>query len=293
MKTQTIIFSLLASIALPSFAAPVEFDTPDAHIIVLRSLDAWSGNNSTSKDSLSSVGKHEGGFLLARKKGFENGYPFVFQGISNDIVVQGVNSALKQFDFKLSNTKDFTFKIEKASALDPLNYTAFADKQRELYKYLVISEGNPQTLPGRVQSKQFLNTIISIGTLAIAAEKFGSVGSDTLLNSGISGDLSQLSASNRAALAPVDLPSFDASNYKAIDVLPVIQGLNDRMGQIIIAYKNERTDDVQNTALIQAIVSLTGADTTVAAIQQARDEDLVNRQTIWDTCVAEDKCKKE
>jgi hypothetical protein len=92
------------------------------------------------------------------------------------------------------------------------------------------------------------------------------------------------------------LPEFNASSYKYIDVRRVEEGPHEspiRVGQIIIAYKNEKTDESEKTALVKAIVSLTGADTTVADISKAREEDLVKRQAIWDECVALDKCKKE
>ena len=123
----------------------------------------------------------------------------------------------------------------------------------------------------------------------LAGEKFGALGSQTVLNTGVAGDIYQLSTSGRAALVPVDLPDFDASSYKTVEVRKVIQ--NGRLGQVIIAYKNDKTDDAENAALIKAIVTLTGADTTVDAIKEARAKDLSERQAIWDACVTEGKCK--
>lgn len=72
-----LIFALLAPASL--LAAPLEFDTPDAHVIVVRALDSWSGDNSASEDSLTAVKEHEGGFSLmySKEKGVE-GFPALF-----------------------------------------------------------------------------------------------------------------------------------------------------------------------------------------------------------------------
>ena len=97
----------------------------------------------------------------------------------------------------------------------------------------------------------------------------------------------------RSALIPINLSGLDVSIYQSIDVYNVIQGNNDCFGQVIIAYKNDKTDEAVNAALIKVIVSLIGANTTVDAIKETRSEDITNRQTIWDACVAEGKCKND
>lgn len=293
MKIKTTIASICASlISSAIFAAPVEFDTPDVHVVVMRALDTWSGDNSASEESLEAVKNHEAGYRVYHHKGDVLGFPILFGGLSDDKIVQGVNSALKVLSFKLEQDR-VNFNVDKPVALDPKEYGILAQRQRELFKYLVISQGNPVTLPSRVKTKKFWGAIFSLGAVAVGGEKFGAAGSEAVLGSGTAGDIYQFSTSSRAALSPIDLPIFDASTYKSIDVRRVIQGNNDRLGQVIIAYKNDKTDDAENTALIKAIVTLTGADTTVEAIKQARAEDLDKRQAIWDACVAEGKCKND
>ena len=298
MKITIPIASIFASLfSLPVLAAPVEIDTPDAHIIVMRALDSWSGDNSASQDSLEAVEKHEGGFTLSRPtlghpQGAVLGFPMLFGGLGKDKVVQGVDAELKLLKFNLG-PGNYRFNVDKPIALDPKEYGTFIQKQRDLFKYLVISQGNPVTLPSKVSTKKFWGGVLSVGAIVAGGAQFGALGAQTVLNTGVAGDVYQLSTSGRAALSPINLPDFDASNYKSIDVRRVIQGNNDRLGQIIIAYKNEKTDDAENTALIKAIVSLIGADTTVDAIKQARAEDLAKRQSIWDACVADNKCKND
>ena len=106
---KTFIFLICASLLpLQLFATPVEIDTPDAYIIVMRALDSWSGDNSASEDSLSNVKNHHAGFTLASPKGPRYdvpGYPLLF-GFNSDsesnVVVQGVIAALKPLNFKLT-----------------------------------------------------------------------------------------------------------------------------------------------------------------------------------------------
>ncbi|MDP1872452.1 MAG: hypothetical protein Q8K61_12635 [Gallionella sp.] len=296
MNIKITIASICATlISLPIFAAPVEFDTPDAHVIVMRALDSWSGDDSASEESLDAVSKHKGGFRVERPAGDVLGYPLLFGFNSDakaDMVVQGVSNALKPFDFKLAGVQS-EFSVGKPIALDPTKYTDFANYQRELYKAVVISDGNPAALHGRVSGRKFFSGVLSLVAIGIAGEKFGALGSQTVLNTGVAGDVYQLGAFGNAVLSPIYLPNFDASSYKSIDVRRVIQGNNDRLGQVIIAYKNDKTEDAENTALITAIVSLTGADTTIDAIKLARAEDLAKRQSIWDACVVEGRCKKD
>jgi hypothetical protein len=294
MKIQITIASFLASLLSTAiFAAPVEFDTPDAHVIVMRALDTWSGDNTASEESLEAVKDHKAGYRVYRhEKGDVLGFPILFGGLADDKVVQGVNSELKPLSFKLEQDR-VNFSVDKPLALDPTKYAAFANYQRELYKAVVVSDGNPATLHGRVSGRKFLSGVLSLAAIGIAGEKFGALGSQTVLSTGVAGDVYQFGTSGNAALSPIDLPAFDASSYKSIDVRRVIQGNNDRLGQVIIAYKNDKTDEAENTALIKAIVTLTGADTTVEAIQLARTEDLAERLSIWNACVAVGKCKNE
>ena len=283
------------------FATPVELDTPDAHIIVMRALDSWSGDNGASEDSINGVTKHKTGYMLSQPNGQKNivtSIPmlFGFNGFTeNHPIFKGVLAELKQHNFKLTQSPPVNFDVGVAITLEPAKLADFIKYQGELYKNFVISEGNPETLPSRISTRKFFGGVLSLATVVVAGDKYGNLGTNAALNSSLPGDVYQLSASSRAALTPLDLSSlrFDASSYKSIDVRRVIQGRNGSVGhgQIIIAYKNAKTDDIENAALIKAIVSLTGADTTVEAIQHARDEDFAKRQAIWNACVADGKCK--
>jgi hypothetical protein len=293
----TLVFSL-AILGNAVIAKPIEIDTPDAHIIVMRALDSWSGDESASEESLSNVKNHHAGFRLTSPKGPSYdvlGYPLLF-GLNGDAeanaVVQGVIAALNPLKFKLTQSA-VNFTVDKAIALEPTNVETFAKYEHDLYIHLVTTEGNPKNLHSSVFARKFFANVLTLGVVVAGSEKYGSLGSQAVINSGIPNDIYNFTSTSRAALTPLDFAGFEAGSYKAIDVRRVIQGNNERAGQVIIAYKNDKTETIENEALIKAIVTLTGADTTPEAIQQARDEDYAKRQAIWDACVTDGKCKND
>ncbi len=74
-------------------------------------------------------------------------------------------------------------------------------------------------------------------------------------------------------IVSVQAVPFDFSQYKSVDLRRVVDGQKDRLGQIIIAYKGEKTKQAEDAALAQAIVTASGADTTVEAIEESRKKD--------------------
>ncbi|NBX55609.1 MAG: hypothetical protein EBT70_11195 [Betaproteobacteria bacterium] len=96
-------------------------------------------------------------------------------------------------------------------------------------------------------------------------------------------------------MAAVELPSIDLTSFKEISIRRVIANPGQIIGQIIIAYKDEKTEAAEHEALVIAVVALTGANSTTAEIEQARKEDFARRKAIWDKCVADGggTCKPE
>ena len=88
-------------------------------------------------------------------------------------------------------------------------------------------------------------------------------------------------------MAAVELPSIDLTSFKEISIRRAIANPGQIIGQIIIAYKDEKTEAAEHEALVIAVVALTGANSTTAEIEQARKEDFARRKAIWDKCVAD------
>lgn len=290
---KTILFGLsIAASATATLAAPVEFDTKAAHVIVVRPVDAWSGDAAVSEDTLDAIREKIAAYSVVTTVPKTNKIISV-DGDRDLPLLFEIKSALAKKSVKFARTGKSGFRVQEPINVPPADMSAVAQAQLELYKQVAISQGDPATLPGRVKVKKFFGGVLAIGATFLAMDKFGAVlGSSATLGSGITNDIYAIATKNRAAIAPVNLPDLDYSQYKSIDVRKVL-GAADRTGQIIIAYKEEKTPEAEQEALILAIVSAAGADTTVAEVEKARTEDLANRVAIWDACVLAGQCKKE
>lgn len=279
-----------------SLAAPVEFDTKDAHVIVVRPVDAWSGDASVSEDTLDAIRDRKAAFSVVTTS-VKTGKVIDVDGDRDHPVTTGVQNALSKQNIKFSYAGKSAFMVRDPIAVNPSEMAAVTQAQAEYFKQNVISQGDPETLPGKVGARKFFGGVLALGATVFAMDKFGAaIGSQATLGSGITDDIYRIAAKNRGALAPINLPNVDFTRYKTVDVRKVT-GAADRLGQIIIAYKEDKTPEAEQEALIQAIVVTAGADTTVAEVEKSRAADLANRLVIWKSWCAsnadEAKCKAE
>ena len=298
--TTTLLATVISLVwSAQSSAAPVELDTPSTHIIVVRPVDAWSGDVSVSEDSLDAVRDrvtHYGVVAISTKTGKSvelYGGAGMFGGVADHPITRGVQTELLKKNMKLAKNGKSVFRVLDPIAINPEDMAAIAVAQTEFYKQFVISQGDPETLSGKVRVKKLIGGVAALGATLFAMDKFGAVaGSSATLGSGITNDIYSIATKNRGALSPINLPNVDFTQFKSVDVRKVV-GAADRMGQVIIAYKEDKTPEAEEEALIKAIVTLTGADTTPAEVEKSRALDLANRRAIWSACLAESKCQSE
>jgi len=273
-------------------AAPVEFDTKDAHVIVVRPVDAWSGDASVSEDTLDAIRDRKAAFSVVTTS-VKTGKVIDVDGDRDHPVTTGVQNALFKQNIKFSYVGKSGFMVGGPIAVSPAEMPAVNQAQTEYFKQFVILQGDPEALSGKVRTSKFFGGVLALGATVFAMDKFGAViGSQATLGSGITDDIYRIAAKNRGALAPVNLPNVDFTKYKTVDVRKVT-GAADRLGQIIIAYKEDKTPEAEQEALIQAIVVTAGADTTVAEVEKSRALDLANRMSIWNACIADPMCKHD
>lgn len=285
--------TLAALMPLVTAAQPVELETDGAHIIVVRPVDIWSGDASTQNNSLEAIRNKEVSYDVVLNGGLRRGSPVVFQGVSDDPVTLGVQSALSARDTRLVRKAGYLFHIEDATSLAPADYSAFAQAQSDYRQLLVQREGDPESLQGRTRVGKFFGGLLSIGSLFIPSSVLGAGGgAEFMLSTGFAADIGAISGPVRAALIPVVLPSINPADYQAIDVRRV-EFSPEAPGEIIIAYRTGKTADTERSALIKAIVTLAGADTTAEAVEASRQSDFKERVSMWDACVANGKCQKE
>ena len=275
------------------FAAPVTIDTEDARIIVTRPLDLWSGDISNADDILDVYKSKKVSYFITQKDGNVLwGNPTVFQGVPDHPITKGVEKKLNEFNFKLANSVRHLFHIEKPIPINTDEFPALMRVQQSLFKRMVVGQGDPETLPSRVKGKKFLGGLLSLGFMAASANTLGlEAGTNFAVGSDIPGDLYRLAAQYRDGIAPIILADIDLDGYLDIEIRKVSSNQPDRVGQVIIAYKNGKTPEAEQAALIQAIVTLAGADTTPEAVEQARAEDLAQRKAILADCSINEACK--
>lgn len=294
MKTFAVIPLILWLFTCQAQAIPVEFDTPDAHVIVVRPVDLWSGDRGWSEDSLDYIETRKFNFMLGGNGGYFRGGPTVFQGVDDHPVTKGVERVLESMGADTCNCAN-NFRIEEPVAIPPEDMAAVVTSQEALYKRLIVAQGDPSALESKVRTKKFFGGLASIATFAIFAGKLGvNDGLNAAQTLNLPDAIYRTSYQYRGALIPANLPTIDFSQYKTVEIrrasyLPAPE----RIGQIVIAYKGAKTPDAETAALIKGIVSLVGADTTTDAVEKARAEDYAARVAIWSHCVAEGKCKAE
>lgn len=275
------------------FAAPVTIDTEDARIIVTRPLDLWSGDISNADDILDVYkSKKVSYFFTASDNTQYRGFPTVFQGIPDHPITKGVEKKLSELNFKPANSVMHFFNVEKPLQIEASELPSLIQIQQSLFKQMVVGQGDPETLPSRVKGKKFLGGLLSLGFMAASANTLGlEAGTNFAVGSDIPGDLYRLAAQYRDGIAPIILADIDLDGYLDIEIRKVSSNQPDRVGQVIIAYKNGKTPEAEQAALIRAIVTLAGADTTPEAVEQARAEDLAQRKAIWADCSINEACK--
>ncbi|HSY26337.1 MAG TPA: hypothetical protein VK832_02455, partial [Burkholderiaceae bacterium] len=268
---------------LTAVASPVEFDTPDAHVIVIRPIDSWSGDTTLQERTLESIRARRCSYKFTDDEGrLLQGSPMALRRMDDHPVTKGVEAALAPLNESLVSNDRYYFVLAEPVSVEPEKFDTMIKAEKAYYRGMVIKQGDPATLPDRVHGNKFLGGVVSFAATFIAMDKLGmAAGSAATVGSGLDGDIYRFAAQTGNALAPLNLPDFDASPYKQIDVRRVASLQNNFFGQVIIAYKSEKTTEAEQAALIRAIVSLTGADTTVDDVQKARSVDLAARKEIW------------
>ena len=289
--------ALLCALSTATIAAPLVFEIEAAKIIVVRPLDLWSGDKSAIDESLKAH-KEKGAqyYIKLNEKHTLGGSPTLFQKppehpLNNDI---GKRMALNGFK-NLRDNHNFSSILHSVSIPSELAKDFF-EYQSDVFKQAVVAQGDPAALQSKTSRNKFIGAIASLGLTVAAGEKFGlERGAGTLISTNTSSDIYYAISRYNTGLAPVELPSYDFDGFKQIDVRRVTTTTPDRIGQIIIAYKGDKTEAAEHEALVIAVVALTGANSTTAEIEQARKEDFARRKAIWDKCVADGggTCKPE
>lgn len=288
---RSFVFPFLFAACLSTHAAPVEFDTDSVHVIVIRPLDAWSGDASNAEDRLDALRDKKAYYEVAiddpetGKRLTVNGGAQGFGHVSKHPFAQAGKNALAQSGFSLSQDTKIGFGLDYPIAVAPQDWATFTSAQAKRFNDAVISQGDPATLQSRTKTRKFFGGLFAVATMVVGVDKLGATsGLSATLSSGVADDAYRITMQAGQAMAPVRLPALDLASYKSIEVRRLTNFLAPT-GQLIFAYKADKTPEAERDALLKSIVVIAGAGTTPEEVMQSRVEDYQARTTIWKACV--------
>lgn len=305
-KKLVIALSLAASLG-NALAKPVELDTADAHIIVVRPIDQYGIGE--QKMSTRQLDKHEDkAYAFSYYYGNKKDRQYVKATDDENPIPLGVKAIAEKYGYTPNGGTLFNTGIENTinvlKTLTPEEANTFTATQNAVWESKVVAMGNPSTLEERASNAQAWTNFSAIaglvGGAVLGAYAGNAIGAP--INAGGGATIGgQLGASTSFANSHGDLigfnqlPNVDYSKYKSVDVRTTTILHNQRFGNIIIAYKGEKTEQAEQTALIAAIPVLLGFNESVEEIKAARAQDLSARKAVWAQCVASGiaQCKAE
>lgn len=299
MKTALLpVALLLPSLLQNALAMPVLLETDDVKIIITRPIDQWSSDASKAEDTLDAIKKKRVNYSVQGDDGktLISGPLSIFKSRSGitDPSEKRIDVALQQWDVDYTHQAWGVVNIARPFTVDPAQMAEFIKSENRLFGHMILVNEDPSTAAGRTTGKKVFGGILSAGLTVLSMATFGlstgfsvAQGAGTLPTQGMGDAVGHFG--NK--LAPEPLPdTIDFSGYKQIDIRPIRMGTNDRMGQMVFAYKVDKTPENEEAALEKAIPHVFGVDTPLEEIVAARDADFKHRQTIWDQCVADKEC---
>ena len=109
------------------------------------------------------------------------------------------------------------------------------------------------------------------------------------MGSGMTDDIYRNAYEHKAAYTPIFVAPFDTADFVRIDVRQVKTMFPDRQGQVIIAYKQPKTAEVENQLMIKAVEALAGVSADLSSIEKNRADDLARRIAVWEECAKWDR----
>lgn len=293
MRVHTLICvaSLLATSAA-SFAAPVEYDTPEYRLVVCRPFDSWSGDLDVMDGERETIASRRGRFAYrtsptnAARRGAGLS---LMNGPTDDAVTTDTVALLKSRGVDISMRGSYHWELGLGTELAPADYPVLRRVQSQLYEAQIRKQGDPEKIPGSASARRFMGNVLAFAAIGVGLNKYGAIGGSVVATA-FAGDIAQLPVGVQQSFAPFDLPELDAAAFTSFEVFPVKVNEGGSAGEVVIAYKTDRMEAVRHDALVQVLVSLAGSDTTPEAIDAARALDLAHRREVWKACVSAGQC---
>lgn len=273
-------------------AAPVEYDTPDYHLVVCRPFDSWSGDMKVMDGERETIADHRGrvAYRVSASTATVRGAGLtLLNGPTDDAITVDTIALMKSRGVEVSSRGSYHWQLGAATELAPGSYALVRQAQSAMYQALIRRQGDPEKIPGSISARRVLGNVLAFTAIGVGMDKFGALGGSVVATT-LAGDVAQLPVGVRQSFAPFDLPDLDAAGFATLEVFPVKVNEGGSPGQVIVAYKTKPSETIRHDALVQALASLAGSDTSPDAIDAARALDLRHRRDVWNACVSAGAC---
>ena len=318
MKTKFLFAMLSMVFGSIAVAMPVEIDTPQYHLIVVRPIDQYGKGDAQLNQKLFEL--HESKqYAINRGVYSPNETPKFkyFQQNSDDPVSASLKDVAMKLGFTPSDSSNSDSRpfLTSIGSPDPAKQNHFAKVTTESWRKEVLSLGNPDTFQERLSSQKTGKAISDVAKGvggAIVGTAVGLVGGH-FLGDAIGGQAGAVIANGGAAtlggqsgltafsstpeatlgkISKIPMPDIDYSKFKSIEAYRGSVGKPDesRNGLIYIGYKVDKDEALSQKALLQALPIYLGLDETLDQIKANQAEDFALRKKMWAECVASHQC---
>lgn len=290
MKTShwKIIVAVAFALGGTAKAAPSVIETDSAKVIVIRPSEQWTANQGLL-DDYDAGQKKKRYLLIVRDQNGKNTF-------ANSSDISGwLKTAVTDMDGAGWEASGWLPKnvsiIGPATSMTGTQFNGVIGVQERYYKALIVKVGSPEMQKSAFNRGVVTGYVLTIGTLGLGA-KMGIPTELLGLGTGVAEQIGAIPPALLTAVSPNWPVAGDFSQYPVVDVRQITpQGSRGVVGQIIIAYKGEKTSVAEDEAMAKAARALVGVDTSLAEIEKARLEDYNRRSEIWNRYLADGKCQ--
>lgn len=289
---KTLITTLIAATITGSIgiatAEPMEIETRSAKLIVIRPSEQWTANQGLLDDY--DAGQKKKRYLLIvqdqnGKNTFANSTDI--SGWLKTAVTDMENAGWEASGWFPKNVST----IGPTTSMTGAQFNGVIGVQERYYKTLIAKVGSPEMQKSAFNRGVAAGYVLTLGTLGLGA-KMGIPTELIGLGTGVAEQIGAIPPALLTAVSPNWPASGDFSEYPVVDVRQVTpQGSRGVVGQIIIAYKGEKTPQAEAEAMAAAARAVVGVDRSLEDVEKARADDYNRRVAIWNECVAAGKCK--
>ena len=230
---------------------------------------------------------------------------------SDESIAPEIRSIARQYGFEarssFAKSPSVITQVYAPTTLSPRQAHLYIDFQNNAWIDRVLSLGDPSTLEQRVSDRntsanwKMLGGAILGGILGgVAGNAIGGntgmmagalIGSSAGISYGAlsqtpwNPDAQKLINKNPNLVTFNRIPVVDFSTYQSVDVFPVKNYTGSNCGDIIIAYKGEKTPQAEHEALLIAFPALLSFQNSLEQVIQARQQDYQARLELWNSRV--------